>query len=1151
MNDQAEATSSTDSPAPGRPKRRLWRWPVRLLLVLALGLGVLVVFAPGILSGSWGKARLLDAVNARLNGTASIESLDLSWRGTQQVKGLTVRDANGQTVVHADSVSLDASLLSLAIGERDLGEIAIDGPRLNVVVDANDRTNLEKLLPPRPDRPADDHVPGAPDGAADGPFELPFTFVLTVNNAKFTATGPSFEPVTIDLGMLKVDAAKFGQPIVVHAAGSASQADLAGTIAIDGFEIRGLDPRGRLVEQQLALAGKAELTDLPVAGIDALAQAEGRLLKYIGPRLGLTLNAAPVEGRAGVHRINILTHAEQAQADLTVDFSAKALVIRPGFVKASPPNAAPVTFDVQSGRVNLAALGDDKPAAFEFRAKARQNGLQGSIAADGTVDPATGRVRGTAQVIDLPVEGVDALLRQDGLLTTALGAYVSAGVEIKPGRASGDFDIDLRAMGMNERAGDRAAVQQRFDEYRDDPARPGTPLFVHASATLAEQVLRGSGNARFRAAPELLGMLAGRAEGFDGRLADPVDVMLELESFQAPTTGFDPTRLALHGKLAVGDGSLTGDPRLGDIGWSDLSGSVRTDHLAQKVALTLDGQLVHADGARGPLQADVTVTDLLDSAGKPRYASMQLAGTVELGGIPASLVERFAKTGGAVRLALGPRIDLTLQAPNAGADAVGAHATVRGAHGRADLAVTIDDRIRLAQPATVTLDRPGPLLEHFGRGLAGYRVTIGKPLALQIETFDMPRPADLHGLVQPARTTLIAQLTTGDVRVTDPPNADPPLGPVHLSSVTIDITHQALDQPRVEAHAVVAADPGGTVARYLSQNFTADLTASTTLSGALKTGPIGFTAELANHVDTVQPLHSATLTGEVAADFSRIKLTRPGEVRYVLMPQVLPAGQDRPKLAGPAELALTLKRLQAPIADFDLRKVKAHLTAQVKQASLTGDPRLASASLKDLALEAAFDGPANALSYNAEAQTAFAAEGSSVAGSLSADGRIGRLLDADGNANRYDRMAIEAAVHLHELPLAWVDAVAPGPYTATAIAGHTLNVELGADLDRGDGTLDLVAHAPRAQADVHAAIADGMLTLRRDANASFSVSEQLSRQVINHPLLKQAVRSEDPVTVDAEADGFQLPLGALLSDDPKTRAQAMSKAQIKRLTIDP
>lgn len=142
------------------PRKR--RFAVKLLrgaLVLLLLLVALAWFAPAIVANTGLLKTVVARVGADLNGTVTADGASLGWFTPVTLRGVTVADADGKTVMTADTVSSSRTLWQLLTDRGDLGTFTVRAPKLGVVV-SDGTTNVEKLIakyledarPPKPDR---------------------------------------------------------------------------------------------------------------------------------------------------------------------------------------------------------------------------------------------------------------------------------------------------------------------------------------------------------------------------------------------------------------------------------------------------------------------------------------------------------------------------------------------------------------------------------------------------------------------------------------------------------------------------------------------------------------------------------------------------------------------------------------------------------------------------------------------------------------------------------------------------------------------------------------------------------------------------------------------------------------------------------------
>ncbi|MBK9128257.1 MAG: hypothetical protein IPM13_10730 [Phycisphaerales bacterium] len=150
---QSSPSSPGTSPPPGaRAPRRKGRWGRRLglaFVVLVLGVGALVGFAPQLASMpavyNWG----LGLANGALRGTLAIDGLSASWTGPIEVRGLKVSDPAGQEVLSVSRLTLATGVWGLVRSYLDFGQIEIDAPQVTLILTPDNRLTLAEAFSSR------------------------------------------------------------------------------------------------------------------------------------------------------------------------------------------------------------------------------------------------------------------------------------------------------------------------------------------------------------------------------------------------------------------------------------------------------------------------------------------------------------------------------------------------------------------------------------------------------------------------------------------------------------------------------------------------------------------------------------------------------------------------------------------------------------------------------------------------------------------------------------------------------------------------------------------------------------------------------------------------------------------------------------------
>ena len=100
---------------PHRPRRRWLRRVLIAVPVLLVLLGVLVAFAPIILSQGAARAIIADILDGEMNAAVSIDTATLSWDGPQTITGVSLLADDGESRIDADIV-IDGTLIDLLTG---------------------------------------------------------------------------------------------------------------------------------------------------------------------------------------------------------------------------------------------------------------------------------------------------------------------------------------------------------------------------------------------------------------------------------------------------------------------------------------------------------------------------------------------------------------------------------------------------------------------------------------------------------------------------------------------------------------------------------------------------------------------------------------------------------------------------------------------------------------------------------------------------------------------------------------------------------------------------------------------------------------------------------------------------------------------------
>ncbi|MDD5644798.1 MAG: hypothetical protein PHO00_05060 [bacterium] len=258
-----------------------------LALILLLG-SVLIIKAPAIISSPKGKAFLLDTVNGRIKGTLAIESLSLSWKNGQEIKGFSLTD--GETSVVFGSLKTDLPLLDLISSKKlTFGKTKLQDLYAKIYLEETKEPPAKKVeTAKKPKKEA-------------GFIILPekFSGEIEIENANIMVSAPGIKPARFTQIGVKFFAKPEHKLLSFSADGKAAQDTLSGL-----FDIKGrIENFGDIADFHPSTA-KAEinatLKSVPTEGIDSLFKTDGLFETAFGNSLDLETAVSIEKGMADI-----------------------------------------------------------------------------------------------------------------------------------------------------------------------------------------------------------------------------------------------------------------------------------------------------------------------------------------------------------------------------------------------------------------------------------------------------------------------------------------------------------------------------------------------------------------------------------------------------------------------------------------------------------------------------------------------------------------------------------------------------------------------------------------------------------------------------------------------------------------------------------
>lgn len=299
MNQQEQPPTMPDKSADVSRKRRRYPW---ILLGVVLLLLAIVAAAPTLLSSPRVRDAALDWYNQSIAGAISVESASLSWLGGQSVRSVTIKDAQGQTVLQLGELTTDLTLVDALRGRLTLGRTVASG--LNVDLDINDEgtSNLAAALG------------GGTGGEAEGGgVAVPLTGNMTLVDGRVAITAPGIDPITLENLSGDVNMTGRDAPIRLRFSGQSRQGDLEGSIDLAG-QVDNLFSNGTMTPDAATATVDASIEDLPVDGLDRLLGLQGLLSAALGDRTSVYVKAG-----GDAERQDVSIDAEAPNARLTLE----------------------------------------------------------------------------------------------------------------------------------------------------------------------------------------------------------------------------------------------------------------------------------------------------------------------------------------------------------------------------------------------------------------------------------------------------------------------------------------------------------------------------------------------------------------------------------------------------------------------------------------------------------------------------------------------------------------------------------------------------------------------------------------------------------------------------------------------------------------
>ncbi|HWE40492.1 MAG TPA: hypothetical protein VG406_28350 [Isosphaeraceae bacterium] len=377
------------------PRRRRWLWLIPLVAIVLAATAVAAL--PWWLGTGPGRRWVVARANRALApGRLELQGLKVSWFGPAQLRGVTIRDREGDAVVAAPEATWD----------RTLGQFLSDRPRLGTLTLRGAKLDVER----RPDGSIDLAEAIAPLFTGNPAGDL----TLVVDRGRFRLRAPALaEPVEAVAFDLTVKLPPSPRPF----SWEARLADPGrGTLSVTGSYRRwDDDPRGRPFRVTLACPAAPWPITLDLGGTAVRLGFHGQVTAE------RAAGVVTLAGDASLRDDVIRSGKTERRID-RLDLSWKARRVGDSWEVASVAAATP--WARVEGRGSLARTGDATGIKGQFRVEEIAWPDAGHPAVRGPIDVALeGSAGRDAAVIDrLEITGNDVTVRASGRLDGPEGA---------------------------------------------------------------------------------------------------------------------------------------------------------------------------------------------------------------------------------------------------------------------------------------------------------------------------------------------------------------------------------------------------------------------------------------------------------------------------------------------------------------------------------------------------------------------------------------------------------------------------------------------------------------------------------------------------------------------------------------------------------
>jgi hypothetical protein len=683
----------------------------------------------------------------------------------------------------------------------------------------------------------------------------------------------------------------------------------------------------------------------------------------------------------------------------------------------------------------------------------------------------------------IPIEAVDRLLNQNGLLTALIGPTLTASL-----KAQGDISK-------------LQAVLTAHADNLDINLRTDTAADADGNVTLTTSAGSPS-TAKLLFTPDAYAKLTqSDASGGGGgaKLLQPVVMELELRKLHVRQNagGVDLAGAAVDLGATVSAVQLDAGGEVGRIGLTGTTLHIQSQRLADGLTAALTADAAQQGRPSGHVSLTAAIRNLIDAHGQLQPGAAAAQVSAKVGQFPLAVADELARQNGLLVKNLGPTLNLTADADLTN-DAQGGlptgSAKVSAQSERLTLNAT--GQLRGNDPITANFDvnwrEPTTNAALAATGDATVRNAVGssdsaKPMTAAVNLNVAQAPVGMIDQLAGQNGQLTALL--GDAIQNIKLSADATLGAAVAATVRVKVDDDLLK-------ADLGADYAAGKPLAVRDNSTAGLTVTPSAFAALQKSPAAGSAP----------------AGKVA-----LRLEEPVTLQLAVKKAVVPidGGFDPSRMSAALSASTSRMVLREPGQSgqrFAISNFVLNLDALDPRAAVTLD---FDGKIERLAAHDAVTPPPAPTSTS----------GGVAAASLRSHNRLTQLF-TDAGAMNFAAARIATDTQLASLPVAMLDAFLGMDGQLGDTFGDTASVSVAGALP---GDLDVKLTSPQAAAAVPLQLSQAwQVTLRQDAVATLAITERLIKSWLGQamPMLADAVSSDQPVKLTLEAKRFGASLQA-------------------------